>query len=124
MNFFELSARQKEKLWKESFKLPLKIIENVEDYSLSIDPGIGETMRHHIHESRLHKAVKQAAHRSGIDKKVSCHGFPHSFATHLLEDGYAIRTIQELLEYKDVSTTMILYPHSKQRREGSKEPLG
>jgi len=66
--------------------------------------------RHHVHESLLQKAVKQAALRAGISKKVSCHTLRHSFATHLLEAGYDIRTVQELLGHADVSTTMI-YTH-------------
>ena len=66
--------------------------------------------RHHIGESSLQKAVRQAARLSGINKRVSCHTFRHSFATHLLESGYDIRTVQELLGHKDVKTTMI-YTH-------------
>ena len=71
------------------------------------DPRSGEMRRHHLYESGIQKAVKQAMRQTGIAKKVGCHTFRHSFATHLLEDGYDIRTIQELLGHKDVKTTMI-----------------
>jgi integron integrase len=77
---------------------------------LSKDPRSGEIRRHHVDESSLQRAVKEAARRSGINKRVSCHTFRHSFATHLLENGYDIRTVQELLGHKDVRTTMI-YTH-------------
>ncbi len=77
---------------------------------LSQDPRSGVTRRHHLHESSLQKAVKRAAQQAGIAKRVTCHTFRHSFATHLLENGYDIRTVQELLGHKDVKTTMI-YTH-------------
>jgi integron integrase len=75
-----------------------------------VERGSGKLRRHHLHESVVQQAVRGAAERAGLPKRVSCHTFRHSFATHLLEDGYDIRTIQELLGHKDVSTTMI-YTH-------------
>lgn len=77
---------------------------------LSVDPESGITRRHHLHENNLQKAVKQAAKLAQIDKPISPHTFRHSFATHLLQNGYDIRTVQELLGHKDVKTTMI-YTH-------------
>jgi integron integrase len=77
---------------------------------LYVDPQSGKILRHHLHESVLQKAVREAAEKAGIAKPASCHTFRHSFATHLLEDGYDIRTVQELLGHKDVSTTMV-YTH-------------
>jgi Phage integrase family/Phage integrase, N-terminal SAM-like domain len=77
---------------------------------LSVDPRSGKTRRHHVHENGLQKAVKTAAQKGGIAKRVNCHCLRHSFATHLLEGGYDIRTVQELLGHADVSTTMI-YTH-------------
>jgi len=76
----------------------------------SRDPRSGVVRRHHLEESAIQRAVHHAAGEAGFAKPVSCHTFRHSFATHLLEHGYDIRTIQELLGHKDVTTTMI-YTH-------------
>ena len=91
--------------------------------SISKDPRSGEVSRHHLHESSLQKALKQAVRQAGIQKKVGCHTFRHSFATHLLQNGYDIRTVQELLGHKDVKTTMI-YTHVLNRDgRGVRSPL-
>jgi integrase len=81
----------------------------------SLDPrSPGVMRRHHLEASGLQRAVKEAARNAGLHKRVTCHTFRHSFATHLLQNGHDIRTVQELLGHKDVRTTMI-YTHVLQR---------
>lgn len=87
------------------------------------DPRSSITRRHHLHESGLQKSVKQAVRIAGIAKRVGCHTFRHCFATHLIEAGYDIRTVQELLGHKDVKTTMIYTHVLNKGGRGVKSPL-
>ena len=91
--------------------------------NISVDPRTKVIRRHHVHPSGLQKAIKIAARTAGIHKKVNVHTLRHSFATHLLEGGYDIRTIQELLGHSSVKTTMIYTHVAKKNRLGVKSPL-
>jgi integron integrase len=88
-----------------------------------VDQATGERRRHHLHESVLQRAVKDAARAAGLSRRATCHSLRHSFATHLLEGGYDIRTIQELLGHRDVSTTMIYTHVLNQGGRGVRSPL-
>ncbi len=101
-NALERKYRGADKSWAWQYVFPSS--------KISVDPRSGIKRRHHVNQQYLHRAVKSAVQKSGIFKTASSHTFRHSFATHLIEDGYDIRTVQELLGHKDVSTTMV-YTH-------------
>jgi integron integrase len=104
-----------EKEWKWQFVFP--------SWKRSLDPRSQQIRRHHIYEQSVQRAVRKAVQNAGIHKHGSCHTFRHSFATHLLENGYDIRTVQELLGHKDVKTTMIYTNVLNQGGRGVRSPL-
>jgi integron integrase len=90
---------------------------------ISIDRETGERRRHHLHESVLQRAVKDAVQAAGVARPATCHSLRHSFAMHLLESGYSIRTIQELLGHSKMSTTMIYAQMLNPSSRGVRSPL-
>lgn len=106
-------SASKEWIWQYVFPAPEK----------SVDPRSGEIRRHHLHPSGIRRSVKAVVKGSGVTKHVTPHVFRHSFATHLLEDGYDIRTVQELLGHSDVKTTMIYTHVLNKGGKGVKSPL-
>jgi integron integrase len=114
-NALERKYKNASKEWNWQYVFPSR--------SRSTDPRSGITRRHHADQSVINKAIKQAVRQTGITKKVSAHTFRHSFATHLLQRGTDIRTIQSLLGHKDLETTMIYTHVLNQGGEGVVSPL-
>ena len=92
-------------------------------YKLSVDPVSRITRRHHVYPTTLQKAFKQAVRKAGIIKRATIHSLRHSFATHLVESGYDIRTVQELLGHSSVQTTMIYTHVAKKNTLGIRSPM-
>lgn len=91
--------------------------------NLCRDPYSGNLVRHHLHEKTIQRAMQKAVRKAGIVQPASCHTLRHCFATHLLEDGYDIRTVQELPGHSDVKTTMIYTHVIRKGAKGVKSPL-